>query len=145
VRDGFNYLIGAVHFFLFDEGRHFIKAGYQFDYDATDGANWEYAGHHLIFAAQYTLSWQDIRLRYELDFHHRAYTHYNSLIPAQAPGTTRRRDQETIHLVSVAKDVVLKSQHFTASLEYLFDHNDSNLPPYAYNRHVVTSSLTWRF
>ena len=80
-----------------------------------------------------------------LDFHHRSYTHRNSLIPAEAPGTVRRRDQEAIHLFSVAKDFVFKSQNFTAGVEYLFDHNDSNLDPYAYNRHVVTSSLTWRF
>jgi hypothetical protein len=71
--DGFNYLLGAVHFFLFEEGRHFIKTGYQFNYDATEGKNWKYAGHPFIFDAQYTLPWQDIRLRYELDFHQRFY------------------------------------------------------------------------
>jgi tetratricopeptide (TPR) repeat protein len=145
VRDGFNYLIGAVHFFLFGEGRHFIKLGYQFDYDATEGSNWEYAGHHIIFGAQYTLPWQDIRLRYELDFHLRDYTHNNSLIPVEAPGTMRRRDREAIHLLSVAKDFVFKSQKFSASVQYLFDDNNSNLDPYAYDRHVVTTSLTWRF
>jgi tetratricopeptide (TPR) repeat protein len=145
VRDGFNYLIGAVHLLLFEEGRHFIKMGYQFDYDAAEGQNWAYTGHHLIFGAQYTLPWQDIRLRYELDFHQRFHTRHNSLIPVEAPGTIRRRDREAIHLFSVAKDFVFKSQNFTAALEYLFDDNDSNLAPYAYNRHVVTSSLTWRF
>ena len=145
VRDGFNYLVGATHFLLFDEGRHFIKIGYLFDYDATEGKNWEYTGHHFIFGTQYTLPWEDIRLRYELDFHQRFYSHANSLIPVEAPGTIRRHDREAIHLFSVVKDFVLKSHHFTASLEYLFDSNDSNLAPYAYDRHVVTSSLTWRF
>jgi tetratricopeptide (TPR) repeat protein len=145
VRDGINYHIGATHYFLLSEGRHFLKAGYRFDYDATEGRNWEYAGHHLIFGAQYTLPWQDVRLRYELDYHQRFYSHRNSLIPAEAPGTIRRRDREAVHLFSVVKDFVLKSYHFTAGLEYLFDHNDSNLAPYAYDRHVVTSSLTWRF
>jgi tetratricopeptide (TPR) repeat protein len=145
VRDGFNYLIGAVHLFLFEEGRHFIKTGYQFDYDATEGQNWEYTGHHFIFGAQYTLPWQGLRLRYELDFHQRFYAHSNSLIPVEAPGTIRRRDREAIHLFSVAKDFAFKSWNFTATLEYLFDDNDSNLAPYAYHRHVVTSSLAWRF
>jgi hypothetical protein len=145
VRSGFYYLIGAVHFFLFDEGRHLLKAGYRFDYDATQGSNWEYAGHHFIFGAQYTLPWQNIRLRYELDVHLRYYTHDNSLIPVTAPGTVRRHDHETILLFSVAKDFVLKSQNFTTRVEYLFDNNNSNLAPYAYNRQVVTSSLTWRF
>jgi hypothetical protein len=40
---------------------------------------------------------------------------------------------------------MVKSQHFTAALEYLFDDNRSNLDPFDYDRHVVTSSLTWRF
>jgi tetratricopeptide (TPR) repeat protein len=145
VRDGIYYLIGAVHFVLFDEGRHFIKAGYKFDYDATEGTNWEYAGHHFVFGAQYTLPWREIRLRYELDFLKRFYTHKNSLVPVEAPDTVRRRDREAIHLFSVAKDFVFKSQAFTATLEYLFDNNDSNLAPYAYSRNVITSSLTWRF
>jgi tetratricopeptide (TPR) repeat protein len=145
VRDGIYYLIGAVHFFLLEEGRHFIKGGYRFDYNATEGSNWQYAGHHFVFGVQYTLPWQEIRLRYELDFQQRFYTHDNSLIPVEAPGTVRRRDREAIHLFSVAKDFVVMSQSFTATLEYLFDDNDSNLAPYAYTRNVVTSSLTWRF
>jgi tetratricopeptide (TPR) repeat protein len=145
VRDAFNYFIGAVHFFLFDEGRHYIKTGYQFDYDATEGKNWEYGGHHFVFGSQYTLPWWNIRLRYDLDLHLRFYTHNNSLIPAEAPGTVRRRDREALHLFTVAKDFTVESQQFTAALEYLFDNNHSNLGPYDYNRHVVTSSLTWRF
>jgi Surface lipoprotein assembly modifier len=145
VRDGCNYLIGPTHFLLFDGGRHFIKIGYHFDYDATEGKNWEYTGHRFIFGVQYSLPRQGIRLRYELDFHQRFYSHANSLIPVEAPGTIRRRDREAIHLFSVGKDFVFRSQQFTASLEYLFDDNDSNLASYAYNRPVVTSSLTWRF
>jgi tetratricopeptide (TPR) repeat protein len=145
VRDAFSYLIGAVHFFLFEDGRHYIKTGYQFDYDATEGKNWQYGGHHFVFGTQYTLPWWNIRLRYDLDLHLRFYTHNNSLIPVTAPGTIRRRDREALHLFAVAKDFMIKSQQFTATLEYLFDNNHSNLGPYDYNRHVVTGSLTWRF
>ncbi len=145
VRDGFYYLVGAVHFCLFDEGRHYVKAGYQYDYDATEGTNWEYGGHHFVFGIQYTLPRWDIRLRYDLDFHLRFYTHKNSLVPVEAPGTMRRRDREAFQLFTVAKDFTMKSQPFTAALEYLFDNNHSTLAPYTYNRHVVTGSLTWRF
>jgi tetratricopeptide (TPR) repeat protein len=145
VRDAFNYFVGVVHFFLFEEGRHYIKTGYQFDYDATEGKNWRYGGHHFVFGTQYTLPWWDIRLRYDLDLHLRFYAHHNRLIPVEAPGTIRRRDREALHLFTVAKDFTVKARHFTAALEYLLDDNHSNLGPYDYSRHVVTSSVTWRF
>jgi tetratricopeptide (TPR) repeat protein len=144
-RDGVNYMIGPLHFFLYGEGRHYLKLGYQYDYDATEGNNWDYTGHRLLAGAQYTLPWWDIRLRYDLDFHVRSYANANSLIPVTAPGTIRRKDHEAVHLFSVGKDFMVKSQRFTAALEYLYDDNRSNLDPYAYDRQVVTSSLTWRF
>jgi hypothetical protein len=34
---------------------------------------------------------------------------------------------------------------FTGSVEYLFDDNRSNLDAFTYKRHVITTSVTWRF
>lgn len=136
VRDALNYMVGAVHFFVFEQGRHYIKVGYQYDFDDAEGENWIYHGHRALAGAQYTLPWEDVRLRYDLDFHWRFHN------PETAPDTGRRRDREPIHLVSIAKDFFTD---FTASVEYLFDKNGSNLKPFDYDRHVVTTSLTWRF
>lgn len=145
VRDALNYMIGPMHFFLFGEGRHYIKLGYQFDYDDAKGQNWTYWGNRLLAGAQYTLPWWGIRLHYDLDFHWRFHKYRNSLLPVTAQGTVKRRDREPVQLVGIAKDFTLMSQNFTAGLDYLFDNNQSNLDPYAYKRHVVTTSLTWHF
>ncbi len=159
VRDALNYMAGPLHFFLFGEGRHYIKLGYQFDFDDAKGQNWTYLGNRLLAGAQYTLPWWDVRLRYDLDFHWRSYKYKNSLLPVTALNTIKRRDQEPVQLISVAKDFSTDSSKsfpfvgcdphgscpFTVSLDYLFDNNDSNLSPYAYKRHVVTTSFTWRF
>jgi tetratricopeptide (TPR) repeat protein len=145
VRDGVNYLVGPVHFFLFEEGRHYLKTGYQFDYDATEGDNWQYTGHHFLFGAMYTLPWGAIRLRYDLDWHLRFHTDRHSFLPLTAPDTVRRHDREMIHLLSISKDMMWRSQPFTVAVEYLIDDNHSNLDAYDYDRHVVTTSLTWRF
>jgi hypothetical protein len=145
VRDGVNYLVGPVHFFLFETGRHYIKTGYQFDYDATEGDNWRYAGHHFLFGAQYTMPWGDVRWRYDLDLHLRFHANRHSFLPLTAPGTLRRHDREAIHLFSLAKDVRWLSQPFTLAVEYLIDDNSSNLAAYDYDRQVVTTSVTWRF
>ena len=161
IRDALNYMVGLLHVFLFDQGRHSIKVGYQFDTDRAEGKNWDYRGHRLLIGGLYTLPWGAARLRYDLDYHWRFHPHKNSLLPVDAMGTVRRRDNEPVHLVSIAKDFVFDFSKsfslsscdaakdpkcsFTVSLEYLFDRNRSNLKPYDYERHVVTTSLAWRF
>ncbi len=141
-RDATNYMVGVTHFFRFEEDRHYIKFGYQYDFDDADGDNWVYWGHRFLVGGQYTLPWGDIRLRYDLDVHLRDYENKHTLLPAAAPNTKRRDDEELIHLVSIAKDL---SEHFTVSLDYLFDDNISNLDAFDYDRNVFSISLTWRF
>jgi tetratricopeptide (TPR) repeat protein len=144
VRDALGYSAGPVHFVVFGEGRHFLKLGYQFDYDNAEGNNWTYSGNRLIFGAQYTLppwGW-DMRLRYDLEVSWRSYKYKNTLLPATAPGTVKQRAREPVILLGAHKDFLA---NLTGSLEYLFDWNRSNLDPYTYKRHVITTSLTWRF
>jgi hypothetical protein len=156
-------MIGPLHLFRFgrDCSRppcHQINWGYQFDYEDAEGKNWVYAGHRALAGFQYTLPWWDIRVGYNLDFHWRNYKNKHSLLPVTAQGTVRRRDKEPVHLVNVSRDFFpefLQSFPFCgsrtlgcslgASVDYLFDHNRSNLDPYTYKRHIVTTSLTWRF
>lgn len=159
VRDAKNYMVGPTHVVLFEEGRHFVRLGYQFDAEFAEGENWSYQGQRLLAGFQYTLpgDWWDVRLRYDFDFHWRFHTHQHSLLPVTATGTVKRRDREPIHQVSIAKDFVpdfLKESPLCASesrcslgvaLEYLFDRNYSNLAPFDYKRHVVTTSVAWRF
>jgi hypothetical protein len=131
---------------LFDEGRHYIKLGYQYDSNVAEGDDWDYSGHRVLFGTQYTLPWADVRLRYDLDFHLRFHTNKHSLIPVTAPGTVRRHDREAVHLFSVSKDFTYKARSFTVSLEYLLDDNNtSNLAAFDYDHNVVTTSVTWRF
>lgn len=145
IRDAKNYMIGFLHFLLFEEGRHYVKLGYQYDAELAEGENWAYWGNRALAGGQYTLPWWDVRLRYDLDFHWRFHQRKHSLIPATATNTKRRRDREPIHLISVAKDFTYEAQNFTVGVDYLFDKNHSNLKPFDYNRHVVTTSLTWHF
>ncbi len=141
-RDATNFMVGGTHFFRFEQDRHYVKFGYQYDVDDAEGANWDYYGHRFLVGGQYTLPWGDIRLRYDLDVHLRNYRNKNSLLPVTAPNTTRRDDQEIINLVSIAKDL---SDNVTVSLDFLFDDNISNLDVFNYTRNVFSLSLTWRF
>jgi len=155
VRDAVNYMVGPLHFLVFAGGRHYVKLGYQFDYDQAEGENWTYAGHRALVGGRYTLPWGDIWLKYDLDLHAQAHKFRHSLIPATATGTVKRKDLELVHQVSAGKDFVpdfLKSFAFCgsacslgASVDYLYDNNRSNLGPFTYKRHVISTSLSWRF
>ncbi len=145
VRDALNYMIGPTHFFLFGGGRHYIKLGYQYDSEDAKGANWTYWGNRFLVGFQYTLPWWDIRLRYEFDYHTRFYKNQHSLLPTGAGFTQKRRDEEGVHFTSLTKDFTIKSQNFVVSMDYLFDNNNSDLAVFNYERHVVTTSIAWRF
>ncbi len=151
IRDAKNYMVGATHFFLLEKGRHYLKLGYQYDAEPAEGENWSYRGNRLLTGFQYTLPWWDVRFRYDLDFHWRSYTEKNSvlpILPASFPNptlllnTVRRRDRQPIHLTGLAKDFM---ESFTVAIEYLFDQGRSNLAPFDYKRHIVTTSFAWRF
>ncbi len=142
VRDAKNYIVGLTHAFLFEEGRHFLWLGYQYDAELAEGKNWRYRGQRLLAGLQYTLPWWDVRVRYDLDFHWRFYNRNHTLLPANAPNSVKRRDWEPIHQVGIAKDFL---KDFTLAVEYLYDQTNSNLALYRYDRHIVTTSVAWRF
>jgi tetratricopeptide (TPR) repeat protein len=142
IQDAANQMVGWLHFFLFEKGRHYVKLGYQYDHESAEGQNWDYWGNRLLAGFQYTFPWWDMRLRYDLDYHWRYYDHKNSLHPGNATNTVRRRDREPIQQVALAKDL---SHGLSVGIEYLYDRGNSNLGLYDFRRHVVTSSVAWRF
>jgi tetratricopeptide (TPR) repeat protein len=141
-RDGSNWMIGGTQLFRFSEDRHYVKLGYQFDWDDTEGRNYEYLGNRIVAGGQYTLPWHAIRLRYDLDVHLRTYQHANTLFPTTAPGTRQRRDQEITNIVRAELPLPYS---FTMALEYQSTINISNLPVFDYTRNVYTLMLSWSY
>jgi hypothetical protein len=141
-RDGENWMIGGQHFLRFAEDRHFVKVGYQFDYDDTEGSNYEYRGHRILAGAQATLPWYSIRLKYDLDLHLRDYLYANTLLPSNDPGHRRRRDEELNHIVRVE---IPMGWSFTLAAEWLYTQNASNLDVFEYTRNVVSLTLSWTY
>lgn len=146
-RDGQNWMAGVLHLFRFQGDRHFIKAGYQIDYDDTEGPtrrgrNYSYLGHRLIAGGQYTLPWFGIRLKYDFDVHLRDYEHVNTLFPIAAPGTVRRRDREYTSIAGVVIPLPFK---LSALVEWQRIWDDSNLDVFRYTRNVVSTTLVWTY
>ena len=141
-RDALNYMVGFVHFLRFEADRHYIKLGYQFDYEAAKGNNWSYTGNRFLVGGQYTLPWWDVRLRYDLDAHIRGYSHLHDYLPPPTGGTIHRADWELTQQFSISKDL---PYNITLSLEYLRDRNYSNIELYDYTRNVVSLNASWRY
>jgi tetratricopeptide (TPR) repeat protein len=141
-RDANNWMIGGVQLFRFSEDRHYLKIGYQFDWDDTVGQNYEYTGNRITAGGQYTLPWYAIRLKYDLDVHFRNYQNPNTLFPTSAPGTTRRRDTEIVNIVRAELPL---PRSFTLAFEYQSTVNMSNLALFDYTRNVYTMMIAWSY
>ena len=141
-RDADNWAVGLVHLFRFSQDRHFLRIGYQYDWEETDGTNYRYRGNRVLAGGQYTLPWYGVRLKYDLDVHLRGYTHKNTLFPTTAQGTERRQDTELTHIVRLELPL---GYNLTLAAEYQAIDNDSNLAVFAYTRHVYSISLSWSY
>lgn len=140
VRDANNWMVGFLQFFRFEQDRHFVKFGYQFDYEDADGRNFEYTGHRLQAGAQYTLPWMAIRLKYDFDVHFRDYHHTNTLLPSNAPGTRARYDTE---ITNIVRGELPLPYNLTLAAEYQRTDAHSNLAVFDYTRNVFTVLLSW--
>jgi len=141
-RSADNWAAGAVHLLRFSHDQHFLKAGYQFDWEDADGKDFQYYGNRFLAGAQYTLPWKGVRLKYDLDAHLRTHLHRNSLFPTTAPDTKRRYDAELTHTVRAELPL---SGSLTLAAEYLRTDDNSNLAVFAYARNVYSLTLSWSY
>jgi tetratricopeptide (TPR) repeat protein len=142
VQDATNGMVGLVHTMFFGGGKHLIRLGYQFDVEAAKGQNFDYIGNRLIAGFMYTFPVWGLRLRYDFDFHRRDYENLNTIFPAAAPGTVKRKDNEQNHAVRLE----LPLPHgLTLAAEYLHTISDSNLAAYSFDRDVFTLLLSWLY
>lgn len=138
-RDAHNVMVGFMHFFRFQADRHQIRLGYQFDDEAARGQNWRYYGNRLIAGFRYSLP-EEIRLDVGVEYHDRFYDHTNTIYGK------RRHDFDQNYTASLSRDLPwVRLGTLTASLDYLFNNNNSTIPVFHYMRHVVSLGLTWRY
>ncbi len=156
-RDARNWMVGLTHVFRFAQDKHYVRVGYQFDYENADGRNFTYAGNRFLAGGQYTLPWGSTRLKYDFDLHQRHYQHANTLLPILNPGTREREDLEQNHVVRVEQVLVANIGPasigcaptapcpLTLSAEYQRTVAESNLAVYAYTRNVWSLTLSWQY
>ena len=152
-RDGQNHLLGVSHIRLFAGGKHFVRAGYQFELEDTQGADYRYVGNKASFGFQVTGPW-DVRFQAGYDFQFRAYPNRNRLALTLnqtkeegsdvqgAPFRTLRRDSDHVFTASLSRDF---PYGFTAALEFFKERNSSTFSLFDFDRNVVTFSVGWKY
>lgn len=156
-RDGQNWMVGVTHLFRFAGDRHYIRLGYQFDVDDTQGRNYRYQGNRYLAGGQYTLPWESTRLRYDFDLHERHYDRKNTILPVTAPGRRSREDIEQNHVWTIeqvlAKNlgpsrigcVAATPCPLALAAQYQRTVARSNLAVFAYDRNVWSLTLSWQY
>ena len=158
-RDAQNWMGGFTHVFRFAQDKHYIRVGYQYDYENADGRNYAYWGNRFLAGGQYTLPWTGgtTRLKYDFDLHQRHYLHANTILPAANPGTREREDLEQNHIFRIEQIVARNLGPssigcsptapcpLTLAAEYQRTIADSNLPVYDFNRNVWSLTLSWQY
>jgi tetratricopeptide (TPR) repeat protein len=155
-RDARNYMVGVTHVFRFDQDKHYIRIGYQFDVEHADGRDYSYFGNRFLAGGQYTLPWGSTRLKYDFDLHERHYG-FNAILPAVAPGSRKREDLEQNHIFRIEQTLLRNLGPgsigctndapcpLSLAAEYQRTVADSNLPVFAYNRNVWSLTLSWQY
>jgi len=152
-RNATNYLVGVSHTFYWSGDRHWFRVGYQYDTDVANGRNWSYYGNRVLAGVQYTLPSWDTRLSYNMDVHFVNYLHANTLFPTTHPGTVQRADIEQTHIFAVEQPLpFLRRQEagaprspLTMRFEYQIGVTSSDIALYAYNRNVLSVSISYQY
>jgi tetratricopeptide (TPR) repeat protein len=142
IRDAKNAMVGFVHLLRFEQDRHLVRFGYQFDDEDAEGRNFQYVGHRYLVGAQYTLPRVNTRLKYDYDVHLRQYDNRHTLLPAVNPYSKERRDTEQTHIVRVEQPL---PWDLTLAVESQSSIARSNLPVFSFNRNVFSLSLSWQY
>lgn len=136
-RDAKNHEVGFVHFLRFNQGKHFLKAGYFYDKESAKGDNWDYQGNKGIAGFQYTLP-KDIRFNLDYEYKNIHYENPNIFFDQH------RKDIERNLTAGISKDIG-KNKDKTITLEYRRTINSSNIALYDYEKNLVSAGMSWRW
>lgn len=161
-RDGSNYMGGFLHFLHFSEKRpldkHFVKAGYQADWDLIQGEDFTYFGNRILAGGQYTFPWDkpfgNLRFTYDFNVHFRNYRNFNVILPTGRANSFARYDTEYTHVARLTYPLTDNLPFLTGgkvpgtlsvSADFQASIARSNLDTFTFNRNVASLSLIWSY
>lgn len=158
LRDGKNWLVGTTQYFLFADNTGNFRLGYTFDTDRTGGgspsfavigtqtnADWAYSGHRFSVGVGLPAIMTFFN-KVDLDFNYyrQIYANPNSFAEGLAGDITTLKRQDHIYMFTgtLGRDF---TEWLSASLQYAYTRDQSNVSSFDYNRSVYSLIITGRF
>jgi Tfp pilus assembly protein PilF len=153
VRNSFNHAVGVTQFFELGIPELILSVGYQFDFEDPD------IDQHLVDTGAFTVdeadsfgyqgnevsiggAWQfPLDIGAEARFAYR-YEYYASQSALFTPSGARRRDNEFLLFLTLRRQIW---ESVDAVVGYFGDFNDSNDPPFDYDRSIVSVGVEARY
>jgi hypothetical protein len=150
-RDGWSVRTGFDQFWLFNKKQAYVRLGYYFEVQRSDGSDWDYNGHEVSLGVQTPL-WAGITLGANGTYNHFNYQNINSFSCClDARGglgfldtndTRERTDNRFTLALALSRDI---GPYFTVSAGYTHVSNMSNLAFFDYHRNIVTLAVSGRY
>lgn len=125
------------HIFSYGNQGGMASLRYEFNFDATDGANWENRGHRVSLNGVVPVT-EDLKLNLSGEV-----TSLNYLNPNMLIGNGVKRDDTT--WFGTAGLSYTLNKHATLTAQYSHTTAQSNIPVYGYNRNTFSTGLEFSF
>jgi tetratricopeptide (TPR) repeat protein len=135
MRDAQNNAIGATASLLL--GPVLTKAGYRFELENAENADWDFKGHRLILGAAWQMP-QRLQASLTGDYSLNDYSHPNSF---SIEGIAREDSVSNVSFRLARPFTPLSG----ISMNYTLTRNDSNLALFDYKRQIYSVQSGWRF
>ncbi len=145
-RDGWTLQAGLSQYVSIPKLLATVRLGYYYEPSRNDGSDWEYDSHEVVVGLHLPL-WEDMTLKADGSYIHRAYLHVNSFDAAPLGQLTpadrdKRRDHRLVGAVVLEQKI---GPTLTVTAGVLHISNLSNLTFFEYHRNIVTLELRGRF
>lgn len=138
VRDSDHFLVGAQHYFISTNAKKYLKVGFQFDNEDTDGQNYDYDGIRPLIGAGVTFGDKDNwSLTADYQRHHRDYKNRNSIFNVD------REDDED--LIIARLEHKFDNPSWRAFGEVIRTDVDSTIALFAFERSLASAGITYRY
>ncbi|MEY4704839.1 MAG: hypothetical protein RL042_1041 [Nitrospirota bacterium] len=150
-RDGKNWLIGAMQYFLFANHTGHVRVGYTFDADRTGGgspavatpglptnADWAYNGHRASLGINLP-AFYTVKPDLAFDYYRQEYLNPNSF---SANGTTVRRDNIYMFTGTLTRNL---TENLWVAFQGTYMRDQANVGVFDYRRNLNSLSLGGQF
>lgn len=141
-RSGKSYGTSLGLYYFLKNQQGYLLARFHYDHDSTTGSNWDNSSYRLFFMALYPVT-DRLKVSGTLDLILQPYDHSWFGSWGGAVGYYNKRDDKILIAGININYVIYKGLELNA--HYYFVRDDSNIPLYDYDRHIVGAQLGYRY